>query len=232
MRLYKNLFFDLDDTLWAFTENARDAFREVYDGFDFDRYFDSFEHFFDIYTERNRVLWVSYDKGAISKEELNYERFSYPLLQAGVIDDALVRAYMRRYFEIIPTKQKLMPHVVETLEYLRDRRYRLFILSNGFRELQEHKMQSAGIDRYFDKVILSDDLKVNKPRAEIFHFALSATQSELCDSLMIGDNFDADIAGAAGVGMDQVFYNHREKKLMSFRPTYEITSLPELRDLL
>ena len=27
---YKNLFFDLDDTLWAFSLNARDTFEEMY----------------------------------------------------------------------------------------------------------------------------------------------------------------------------------------------------------
>ena len=35
---YKNLFFDLDDTLWAFTQNARDTFEELYDKYRYDRF--------------------------------------------------------------------------------------------------------------------------------------------------------------------------------------------------
>ena len=49
-----------------------------------------------------------------------------------------------------------------------------------------------------------------KPWPEIFHFALSATQSEVCDSLMIGDSWENDVAGAKGVGMP-VSYTHLYK---------------------
>ena len=37
---YKNLFFDLDDTIWAFSQTARNTFEEVYQKYSFDRYFD------------------------------------------------------------------------------------------------------------------------------------------------------------------------------------------------
>lgn len=231
MAKYENLFFDLDDTLWAFTKNARNSFAEVYKLFDFDCYFDSFEQFFAIYTERNLLLWVDYDNGRISKDELNNERFSYPLLQVGVDDPELVKRYMAKFFEIIPTKTELMPYAREVLEYLKDK-YNLYILSNGFRELQSRKLESSGIDHYFKRVILSEDLWINKPRPEIFYFALSATQSEVYNSLMIGDSFKADILGADRVGMDQVFYNHKGCVDMPFKPTYEITSLRDLYSIL
>lgn len=55
-----------------------------------------------------------------------------------------------------------MPHAKEVLEYLAPK-YNLYILSNGFRELQSRKMRSAGVDGYFRKVILSEDLGVLKP---------------------------------------------------------------------
>lgn len=228
---YNNLFFDLDDTLWAFSENACDSFKEVYTIFNFNRYFDSFDQFFSIYMEKNRFLWMEYDNGRITKEELNKERFSYPLHQVGVNDVKLVEDYMNMFFHIIPTKQKLMPYAKEVLDYLFPK-YNLYILSNGFRELQSRKLVSAGIDSYFKKIILSEDLMINKPSADIFYFALSATQSEVRNSLMIGDSFDADIAGAHGVGMDQMFYNHKQRENLSFRPTYEIASLIEICDLL
>ena len=51
---YRNLFFDLDDTIWAFSRNARDTFEEVYRKYSFERYFDSFDHFYAIYQKRNR----------------------------------------------------------------------------------------------------------------------------------------------------------------------------------
>jgi len=105
-------------------------------------------------------------------------------------------------------------------------------LSNGFRELQYEKMRSAGIDSFFKKVILSEDIKIMKPYTEIFHFALSTTQSELKESVMIGDSWDADIVGAYRVGMDQFYVNEKHKTDTSFKPTCRVKSLLELKPFL
>lgn len=229
--MYKNIFFDLDDTLWDFSENAYDSFAEVYANFNFDRYFDSFEDFYTIYKEYNAGLWVEYGNGKITKEELNRRRFCHPLETVGVYDEALAKSYSDDFFRLIPTKNKLLPYAREVLEYLSGR-YRLFILSNGFRELQFQKMNSARIEHYFEKVILSEDIKIHKPHPEIFYFALSATQSLLNESLMIGDSWEADIAGAKGVDMDQVFLNSSGRLSLSFKPTYNIHCLKEVQDIL
>ncbi len=228
---YKNLFFDLDDTIWAFSQNARDTFEEVYDSYNFERYFDSFDHYYTIYQQRNVELWAEYGDGKITKEELNKQRFFFPLQAVGVNDESLAERYSNDFFAIIPTKSTLMPHAKEVLEYLSPK-YNLYILSNGFRELQSQKMHSGGVAEYFKKVILSDDLGVLKPWPEIFHFALSATQSELRDSLMIGDSWEADITGANGVGMNQVFYNPAGRTELPFSPTYQIDDLRDLINLL
>ena len=230
-RTYKNIFFDLDDTLWAFSVNARDAFEEMYRKYDYDRFFHSFAHFYELYQKRNLELWEAYEQGQVTKEELNRQRFLYPLEQVGAGDADLAQHFSTDYFSVLPTKKKLMPHAREVLEYLSGR-YRLYILSNGFRELQSCKMRSAGIDGYFRKVVLSDDIGVLKPHATIFHFALSATQSQLEESLMVGDNWTNDVAGAAGVGMHQVFYDVEGRTGLPFRPTFHIHDLKELMGLL
>lgn len=228
---YKNLFFDLDDTLWAFSYNARDTFEEMYRKYEYDRYFRSFQHFYELYERRNVELWAEYADGKVTKDELNRQRFLYPLEAVGEGDAALAKAFSEDFFAVIPTKSRLMPHAREALEYLAPK-YNLYILSNGFQELQCHKMRSAGIDRYFKKVVLSDDIGVLKPWPEIFHFAMSATQSELRESLMIGDSWDNDITGARGVGMHQVYYNVTGRTEFPFKPTYQITDLKELLQLL
>lgn len=228
---YKNLFFDLDDTLWAFSANARDTFEEMYSKHRLDAFFDSFDHYYSLYRERNVELWAEYGNGQITKEELNCQRFLYPLEAVGAGNYTLSKAYSDDFFAVIPTKKRLMPHAEEVLDYLSSR-YNLYILSNGFRELQFTKMHSGGIDRYFKKVILSEDIGVMKPWPQIFNFALSATQSELKDSLMIGDSWDADITGANGIGMHHIFYNVTNRSEFPFRPTYQVKDLKELVELL
>lgn len=228
---YKNLFFDLDDTLWAFSLNARETFEEVYEKYALHRYFNSFDHYYSLYQRRNTELWVEYGEGKVTKEELNHQRFYYPLQAVGLEDEALAKRFSEDFFAIIPTKSGLMPHAKEVLEYLAPH-YNMYILSNGFRELQSCKMRSSGIDGYFKKVILSEDLGLMKPRPEIFNFALSVTQSELRETLMIGDSWEADITGANGVGMHQAFYNVSGRTTFPFVPTYHILSLKELMNLL
>lgn len=229
--MYKNLFIDLDDTLWAFSENSEDTFCELYNEFRFERYFDSFEHFYRLYQQRNAELWIEYGKGDISKEELNKQRFYFPLQAVGVDDYTLAETFSDKFFAIIPTKSKLMPFAKEALEYLSSN-YRLFILSNGFRELQSCKMHSSGITKYFGKIILSEDILIHKPYPEIFNFALSATQSELKDSLMIGDSWEADIEGAKGVNMHQMYYNPTNRDSFPFKPTYELNSWKDITNVL
>lgn len=230
--MYRNLFFDLDDTLWAFSQNARDTFYEMYQKYDYGRYFHSFQHFYSLYQERNVELWKEYGRGEVTKEELNRQRFLYPLEVVGVENaDSLSARFSEDFFAVIPTKQGVMPHAHEVLRYL-STKYNLYILSNGFQELQCRKMRSAGLDVYFKKVVLSDDIGILKPRPEIFHFALSATQSELCESLMIGDSWENDVAGAYGVGMHQVFYNVVGVSSLPFRPTFQISDLKELMQIL
>lgn len=229
---YKNLFFDLDDTLWAFSQNARDTFQEMYLKYGYDRFFRSFHHFYTLYQQRNKQLWVEYGNGQITKEELNRQRFLYPLQAVGAEDAHLAERFAADFFSVIPNKSGLMPHTREVLDYLAPK-YSLYILSNGFQELQCRKMRSAGISDYFKRVVLSDEIGVMKPWPAIFHFAMSATQSQLNESLMIGDSWDNDVAGAAGVGMHQVYFDVQgDGKSASFKPTYRITDLKDLMDFL
>ena len=229
---YKSIFIDLDDTLWAFTENARDTFEEMYHQYRFERYFQSFDHFMKLYTPKNLELWELYGRHEISKDELNARRFSYPLLQVGVDDPALVKAYSDGFFAAIPYKRKLMPHAMEALEYLSGK-YRLYILSNGFRELQEQKMRSAGILHYFRKIVLFEDIGAHKPFPAIFNFAMSATQSEFRTSLMIGDNWKNDVAGARDVGMGQGYYcPDAEPSVLDFQPTFLLRDWKEIKKVL
>lgn len=231
MQRYKSLFIDLDDTLYDFSGASRESFMETYELLGYGRYFDSFGQYISLYEPYNLELWHIYGEGKITKEELNRRRYSYPLECVGVNDPQLAERFCREALSRIPTKNKLMPGAVELLEYLRPK-YSLYILSNGFKELQSHKMRTAGIDKYFDALILSEDIGVNKPNPELYNYALQKTGAQLNESIMIGDMFDTDIAGAANIGMEQIYYNPKGKQGNSFEPTYEVAHLLDIKNIL
>ena len=231
--VYKNLFFDLDDTLWAFSVNAQSTFFEMYQKHRYGRFFPSFEHFYQLYQQRNHQLWIDYAAGKVTKEELNRQRFVYPLQVVGVPHaEEVARSFANDFFQVIPTKSEVIPHAHEVLREL-STRYNLYILSNGFHELQRHKMRSAGLDAYFKEVILSDDIGILKPNPELFYHALSVANATVADSLMIGDSWDSDVVGAANVGMHQVYFSPKaEVTSLPFQPTYFITDLRQLLAIL
>ena len=232
-KLYYVLFIDLDDTLYDFTSNSTDAYREVYAFMEYGRWFRSFEHYYEIYWARNKELWVLYADSKITKEQLNAERYTHPLRVMGVPDaDAVGARFWEESMKRLPLGARLMPHAREVLEYLKPR-YRIYILSNGFAELQSRKMQSAGISHYFDGVVLSEDIGVNKPHRAIFDHALRVAGVTADRALMIGDNYEVDIKGAHGAGIDQVFYNVAGLDISGevLIPTHTIGSLLELKEI-
>ena len=233
-RHYDVLFIDLDDTLYDFSTNSTNAYREVYALMGYDRWFESFDSYYTLYMQRNQQLWQLYNAGVITKEQLNAERYAYPLRVMGVADaDAVGARFWEEAMRRLPQGKQLMPYAREVLEYLRPR-YRMYILSNGFAELQTRKMQSGGIADFFDGVLLSEDVGVNKPHRAIFEHALQVASTTPEKALMIGDNYEVDAQGAHGVGMDQVFYNVEGMTFApgQWRPTHTIGSLLELKGIL
>ena len=107
----------------------------------------------------------------------------------------------------------------------------MYILSNGFIELQSRKMATTGLTKYFRRLVLSDEIGVNKPRPELFEYALKVSGASRESSVMIGDMFETDIAGAANVGIDQIYFD-RDGIAGTFEPTYTVTALSDIKNIL
>lgn len=229
--MYKTLFIDLDDTVLNTAENAYDTFLEMYEIYNYSRYFDSFNHFYTIYQAINIELWKAYEKHEITKEQLNETRFKTPLLQVGVDNPVLVKQFMTDFFAAVTTKKKVMPNAHEALSYLADR-YELYILSNGFSGLQQQKMKTSGVDIYFKSLFLSDEIGAHKPSPAIYQYAVKEAKANLATSLMIGDNWINDVAAAKEVGMGQVYYNHKAETQFSFQPTFVLNDWLEVKEWL
>ncbi|MDR1344919.1 MAG: YjjG family noncanonical pyrimidine nucleotidase [Tannerellaceae bacterium] len=229
---YKRLFFDFDDTLWDTRSNNRECLEELYTDYRFDRYYESFETFFNYYMPYNLELWRQYRNNEIDRKTLIVERFRHVLIPAGLTDAESAIRLNRVFLEYTTTKTILIPGAVDLLEYLRPS-YKMFILSNGFREVQFKKLNNAGLSFYFDRVILSEDACIQKPHKGIFDFALKNTNSRRSEALMIGDSWEADIAGARNAGIAQLWFNPEHlPPAEGFTPTYTAASLSEIKNIL
>lgn len=229
---YKHLFFDLDHTLWDFEANARETLQELYQ---LNRLEEKgivdFDLFFQRYSEHNTRLWDKYTRGQIRHEELKWKRMWLALLDFKIADEALAREMATQFLEILPLKKNLFPYTIEILTYLRDKGYQLHLITNGFDVTQKTKLENARLSDFFVEVITSEASQSLKPNKEIFDYAISKCGTCCEESVMIGDNLDADIQGGINAGMDTIFVNHLNIE-PHVRPTYTIYHLRELEEIL
>jgi putative hydrolase of the HAD superfamily len=138
------------------------------------------------------------------------------------------------YLPLLSEQTVLMPGCIEILDYLKTKGYKLYLVSNGFVEIQHKKLSGAGLYKYFDKLFFSEEIKAHKPSREFFDTVIKSTNSKKKESIVIGDNFLADIEGAKNAGIDQVYFcpSINFNQHLPFKPTYIITQLIELKNIL
>ncbi len=228
---YKHLFFDLDRTLWDFDKSAMETFEDIYKTHHLaTKGIPGVEEFYQKYHIHNLRLWDLYREGMLEKEILRWKRFYLTLLDFHIDDRALAEKLGKDYVEISPRKVNLFPHVMETLKYLAPK-YHLHLITNGFQEVQELKIKISGMNRYFEKLITSEEAGVKKPDPQIFYYALKKTGAVANESLMIGDDYEVDIEGARVAGMDQVFFDPQGISPQN-HCTYKIKDLSALCNIL
>lgn len=229
-KLYKNLFFDLDRTLWDFQTNSEITLYELIERYVPDL-IPRFQEFLQNFYRINEELWNQYENGLISKEILRIKRFEDTLEKIGHPLQGVSQKMGDGYITESPLKTALFPFALETLDYLKKKEYRLFLITNGFIEVQVVKIKQSGLEPFFEKMITSEEAGYQKPHRKIFEYALKTTNSRKKESLMIGDDLHNDIFGARRFGMDTVFFN--PAKVKHQQPSnFEIESLADLKQFL
>src|SRR5690606_10035441 len=139
----------------------------------------------------NMELWDLYDTGKIDSEVIRRERFKQVLDAFNVYEEKLSQKISFEYLHTCPTKNKLIPHALEAVEYLSEK-YTLTIVTNGFEDIQNIKLKSMELDKHFNHVVTSQRAGAKKPSREIFDFALTANAIAAPQAIMIGDNLRTD----------------------------------------
>ena len=206
-KTYKHIFLDLDHTIWDFDKNAEETLYELYDIYGLDNMgLPPAAVFIETYTRNNHQLWAEYHTGKITKDELRETRFKRTFLELGLHPNSVPAAFEDDYVKLGPTKTNLFADAHEILQYLQGK-YTLHLISNGFKESTQTKVSNTNIGRYFQNVIISEVVGVNKPDPKIFEHALNLAGATKAESLMIGDSLEADVYGALNFGIDAIFFN-------------------------
>jgi putative hydrolase of the HAD superfamily len=205
----KHIFFDLDHTLWDFEKNSDLTFEQLFKAHDIHL---ELQEFLAVYSPINFEYWKLYREEKVSKEVLRYGRLkdTFDQLNYAVSDD-LIHLLSEEYINVLPSNNYLFDGTIELLEYLQPK-YELHIITNGFDEVQDLKLEKSGIKKYFNQIITSESVGVKKPNPKVFEFALAKANANANNSVMIGDSLEADIMGALNCGISSIHFNLEDLK--------------------
>ena len=157
---------------------------------------------------------------AVHRELPTIERFRGFAARVGVTDDAMAQTLTRVHMAEIRKQVRHMAHHPGVLERLH-RRVKLAVCSNfSHSETAVAALEDAGLARHFDAIVVSDEVGLRKPRAEIFHAVVGRLGVDASEILHVGDNLEADVAGAAAVGMSTAWLTRRVKDPEAARAGY------------
>ncbi|WP_462247263.1 YjjG family noncanonical pyrimidine nucleotidase [Ekhidna sp.] len=216
MKGIKHVFFDLDHTLWDYDRSAHETLTEIYFNLNLNSGDLTQKKFVNTFYDVNDKLWQKYNNGLIDREYIKTQRFNEVFIKSGI--DVEKSPLASSYFlENCSKKPYLMEDALTALNYLSNR-YELHIITNGFLDAQNRKLENSGIAKYFKVMITSECIDARKPNPVIFEHSLKEASATKDDSIMIGDNPRTDIQGAKDYGIKTIFYDPsgRKKSLADF----------------
>jgi len=218
-----HVFFDLDHTLWDFDKNSALTFEKIFVLNNIDINLDDF---LEVYVPINFQYWKLYREEKINKDKLRFGRLNdaFNILKVEVMR-SMIYKLSEDYITHLCTFNHLFDGTMEILEYLYPK-YQLHIITNGFKEVQHGKLNNANIDHFFNTVTNSEMVGVKKPNPKIFSHALNVAKANIENSIMIGDNLEADVLGALNMGLDAICFNYHKEVLNG-----DVKSIDNLHEL-
>lgn len=219
---YQWILFDADETLFHFDNFAGLKHMFTQHGVTFE------QTEYDEYQAVNKPLWVEYQNGQISAEQLQTRRFKLWSDRLAISAKELNKQFLDSMAEICKT----LPGAIELVRHLHENKINMGIITNGFAQLQHIRLERTGFLPYFSPVVISELVGVAKPHPKIFEHALEQMGSPNKNHvLMVGDTLESDILGGNNFGFDTCWLNHHNKTYpKEVCPTYQVSSLNELLD--
>jgi len=220
---YTHVLFDADETLFSF--DAQAGLKRMFKNYDIDFTTSDYQR----YQAINKPLWLEYQNNKITAAHLQVTRFNEWAQKLNVPAQTLNDGFLTAMTEICEP----LPGAVLLLKKLKPHA-KLGIITNGFTQLQARRLEHTGLKDMFDWLVISEQVGIAKPSVEIFQHTF-----ELMDNpdknkvLMIGDTASSDILGGQNAGIDTCWLQHPGVSLPdNIRPTYTITQLQQLQDIL
>ena len=221
------LFLDLDDTILDFHKAERIAISKTFREFGIE----PTDEVLARYSQINKECWHKLELGLWDRETVLVRRFELLFAEHDIVCDGTKVA--RAYEKNLGIGHWFLPGAEEAVDAL-SKKYRLFLASNGTASVQQGRMTSANLYRFFEKVFVSQELGANKPAKEFFDRATEQIPGfDPAKAMMVGDSLTSDILGGINAGMKTCWVNPTHAPANPQIPAdYQIEYLSQLEELL
>ncbi len=225
--MVKNIFLDLDDTLFDFLGAEKEALSRTLRHFGIT----PDEQVLARYSAINDAQWKLLEKKEITREQVKWRRYALLFEEFGIDCDPM--KVNDHYMEELSKGHLFIDGAEELLENLYGK-YRLYLASNGTGWVQERRLKSAGIGRYFDGIFISQQIGFDKPDPRFYEGCIRQIPDyNPEETVMVGDSLTSDIKGGQAIGVRTIWFNPKGKENPSdIRPDYCLSHLSELPALL
>lgn len=219
------IFIDLDDTILDFKKAEEQALKKTLVSLDIE----PSEENVQTYSIINEGLWKKLETGEMTRDQILIKRFDGLFEKLNIQRDSVLAN--ETYVKNLSVGHWFIDGAEMLLESLY-KNYKLYIVSNGTTIVQNGRIESAGIKKYFEKIFLSQDIGYNKPDIRFFEECFKQVGPfDKNDAIILGDSLSSDIKGGINAGIKTCLFDPKNKFSGDIKPDYIIHALSEFLDI-
>ncbi len=224
----KALLIDIDGTLLDYRQSEALGISAIMEHYGVTPTPELAAHYHDV----NQSFWEKYEKGEITRAQINEGRYPAFFGELGVEVDPEVCEEIYQNF----VNNRLVPveGAEDMLRYLSGK-YLLYAASNGYSDKQRERLRKAGMISYFTDIFISQETGSQKPQKEFFDYCFARMPAGLKrdEVMIIGDGLTSDMRGGNNAGIHTCWLNaYGEVNHAGVSIDVEIHSLAEIRNFL
>jgi putative hydrolase of the HAD superfamily len=157
---------------------------------------------------------------------------AHALERCGAAGEGLAEAIGRDYAARRRAHMRLFPEALECLQRLRERGVPLALVTNGDAREQRWKIETHGLARFFDAIVIEGEFGAGKPDEIVYREALAGLGASAGDAWMVGDHLDFDVAAPQRLGLRGVWVDRAGAGLPAGGDVQPHRIISDLRELL
>ena len=224
----KALLIDIDGTLLDYRQSEALGISAIMEHYGVTPTPELAAHYHDV----NQSFWEKYEKGEITRAQINEGRYPAFFGELGVEVDPEVCEEI--YQDFVNNRLVPVEGAEDMLRYLSGK-YLLYAASNGYSDKQRERLRKAGMISYFTDIFISQETGSQKPQKEFFDYCFARRPAGLKrdEVMIIGDGLTSDMRGGNNAGIHTCWLNaFGEVNHAGVSIDVEIHSLAEIRNFL